>query len=140
MMNVLMLISLTIGQCPPVECYAPIHEKIYYSSQIHSKQYVEAVLVSGRRIVVPVVNGYMPSVRVTEFDDGTSFREFHYDDQVPYDGGIVKYSKKPVPQKMPLPKTKTVEQKIPDAPKPEEVKTLQAVPVPKSQMRKPSEW
>lgn len=111
-MNVaaLVLAVSAIGQCPPVYVYADpcvqtcptyrsneVHEKVYFSGEIRSRCFVNAILVSsGKRITVPVINGYMPSVRITNLADGSILREYDYRGKDVYDGGTIEYGNPPV--------------------------------------------
>lgn len=105
-MNIaLLVVASTIGQCPtygPVytqpiyvqSCPAPssvIREKVYFSGEIRSRCIAEAVLSNGRKITVPVINGYMPAVKVTIAADGSELREYDYYDRDVYNGGVITY-------------------------------------------------
>ena len=84
-----------------------IRERIYFSEAIYSRCIVNAVLPSGKVITVPVLNGYMPSIRITYLDDGSVLRECDYESRDVYLGGVIQYPAK----KRELPKSK------PDLPK-----------------------
>lgn len=105
-----LLLTATLGQCPsysqpiyvytePVyqTCPAPtyrsnaVHEKVYFSGEVRSRCIVEAVLTNGKRITVPVINGYMPAIRVTTLSDGSTLREYDYYDKEVYNGGVIEY-------------------------------------------------
>ena len=99
-MNTLLLLILTcqITQCPtsyPSQViYSKDHNYIHYSGQIHSKKYVTAVLETGKKISVPVINGLMPRVKYETLPNGGMRRDFWYDQEFKYDGRKeIKYTK-----------------------------------------------
>lgn len=116
---VTMLASVTPGQCypdyyyspPPVYYSAPYTipstipytcptpttsladtECTHFSGTIHSKKYITAVLENGKRITVPVINGYLPSIDLTALSNGAYRRDYYYDECIPYKGqSVVSY-------------------------------------------------
>lgn len=119
-MNASMLIlAAAFGQCSiydepvhfqtcPTYRSTAIHEKVYFSGDIRSRCIVEAVLGNGKKITVPVINGYMPSVRVTNLSDGSVLREYDYRNRDVYDGGVIEYGTAPAAVKrVPVAETRT---------------------------------
>lgn len=54
-------------------------ERIHYNGDVYSKKYITAVLDDGRKITVPVINGYMPSIDLVKMTDGSCQRNYYYD-------------------------------------------------------------
>ena len=108
-MNLLLIVCLSCQleiQCPIQYCQTStlIRERIYFSEAIYSRCIVNAVSPSGKLITVPIINGYMPSIRITYLDDGSVLRECDYDSRDVYHGGVIQYPAKrrePPKQKMP---------------------------------------
>jgi len=153
-MNVAVLVmTATLGQCydQPVYVYtAPvpvyqtcpvpiyrsnaIHEKVYFSGEIRTRCIAEAVLSNGKKITVPVINGYMPAIRVTMLSDGSTLREYDYYNKNVYNGGVIEYgsaAKQPV--KRPT-VTDSSEGQTKRAPTVTEERTPDPVPLPRKQM------
>ena len=98
-MNLLLIVCLSCQleiQCPIQQCQTStlIRERIYFSEAIYSRCIVNAVLPSGKLITVPIINGYMPSIRITYLDDGSVLREYDYDSRDVYLGGVIQYPAK----------------------------------------------
>jgi len=138
-----------------------IHERFYFSGEIRTRYIVEAVLSSGKKVTVPVINGYVPAIRVTVLVDGSTLREYDYKNNHVYEGGVIEYSKPPVKSVLSIPSKKQMpiyteedfesmrsnvklleetirllrEQAVERPPI-----TLQAVPSDESKLKKPSEF
>lgn len=107
-MNVLFFIVLTcLPQCPQSYSdlrqfdttsqviYPKNHNYIHYSGKIYSKKYVVAVWEDGREILVPVINGLLPSVKCEFLPNGGIRKDFWYDKKIKYDEQKeIKYYKK----------------------------------------------
>lgn len=134
-MNIaLLVVASTIGQCQthgPVHtqpiyvqsCPAPssvIREKICFSGEIRSRCIVEAVLSNGRKISVPVINGYMPDLKLTVYADGSELREYGYGDRDVYTGGVITYGNRSAVVRQPAPvrRPTVTEERTPVLPSP----------------------
>lgn len=78
---------------PPKIIWAePEYEIIHNEEPILSKKYVTAILSNGVKITVPVINGYLPSVKIGKTASGATVRHFYYHNKYKYDGSaIIKY-------------------------------------------------
>lgn len=91
----LLVVASTIGQCATPCCSSVyVHEKVYFFEEIRSRCIAEAVLPNGRKITVPIINGYMPTVKLTFSVDGSELREYNYYYCDIYDGGLITYGKR----------------------------------------------
>lgn len=138
----LLVVASTISQCPPV-CYSEpicvqpcpnpsiIREKVYFPGEVRSRCIVEAVLSNGKRITVPVINGYTPAIKVTIMSDGSQLREYDYYDRDVYKGGVISYGKSEPRQQ------KTVTIPRPKPPSLTEERTSIPQPVPYEEDKKP---
>lgn len=69
-------------------------EKINFLGKKTSLKYIPALLESGRKIKVPIVNDLVPVLELHAFDDGSLLRIYHYDRREKYSGEqILKFKK-----------------------------------------------
>lgn len=110
--------------------YQVYQERIYFSEQITTQKIVEGVIwPSGKKVLVPIVNGYMPAIRTSTLPNGCAFYEYNFNSRVVYPGGLIeygdapkKYSESPIYDVGPTEKPIKIEARTP--------KTLQAAPIP----------
>lgn len=105
-------ISYSANPPPAIIWAEPEYEIIHNEETIVSKKYVTAILSNGVKITVPVINGYVPSVKIGKTASGATVRHFYYHNKYKYDGSVViKYQE---------------EKKIEVLPKPDPIKQLQS--------------
>lgn len=75
------ILALFLSQIPPSSL---VREKIHFDEEIHSKVEVTVALKNGNSILVPVINGYFPKIESKTLPDGSTLREYFYDDKVLY--------------------------------------------------------
>ena len=76
------------------------YEHIHFNESVESKIYVDAIMVDGKRIQVPVINGFVPRVLTTPLTTGGYKRDFYYDEKIKYQGqSLLKYSLNKKPEK-----------------------------------------
>lgn len=68
-----------------VRIEAPIYTNILYGGTVYRKEYVDAVLPSGKKMKVPVINGIMPSID-TRCVNGAEVLDFTYDNRDEWSG------------------------------------------------------
>lgn len=66
----------------------PEYEFIHNEEPIISKIYVTAVFKNGERITIPVVNGYLPAIKMGRSSSGHKVRHFYYDSKIKHDGDL----------------------------------------------------
>jgi hypothetical protein len=86
---------------PPVYYTSPTYytapasdtECVHFYGSIYSKKYITAIIDDGKRITVPVINGYMPSIDLKKMTDGSTQRNYYYDECFKHNGeSYVNYS------------------------------------------------
>lgn len=95
-MNVLLLLIFSFLQFPQdnqIIIGPTDYEHIHFNEIVNNKIYVDAIMVDGKRIQVPVINGFVPRVLTTPLTTGGYKRDFYYDDKTKYEGqSLLKYS------------------------------------------------
>lgn len=82
----------------------PEYEIIHNEEPILSKKYVTAILSNGVKITVPVINGYLPSVRIGKTSSGAVVRHFYYHNKYKYNGSaLIKYEEEKKKEVLPEP-------------------------------------
>ena len=80
---------------PPIYYTAPASdtECVHFYGSIYSKKYITAIMDDGKRITVPVINGYLPSIDLKKMTDGSTQRNYYYDGCFAHNGdSYVNYS------------------------------------------------
>lgn len=82
-MNALVLMtSLIVGQIST----GPVYQNIHFTGQVRTKHYVQAKLPYGETCTVPVINGYMPSMRQSYNLQRNLVLDLYYDNKYPWKG------------------------------------------------------
>lgn len=155
-MHSILLSLLLFAQEPEIITVVgpPISHELKYCGSITSKKYTYAIMTDGKKIEIPIVNGYLPEVRIYKSNGIVIRRVFNYNREIPYKGGIPSYvlSTKPFVEdcesstdsvKLPEPvKSYPKPMKVPfPEPIKEPTKTVEPekAPAPKLEMKRPSE-
>jgi len=64
--------------CAPATLAPPLYRDIINHGATHTRQDVNVTLSDGRRIVVPIINGWSPSVTITDYENGAERHVFDY--------------------------------------------------------------
>lgn len=123
-MYALLLCALLQGPSVPPICeqeYRLVVEEIVCPGVIESEKRIWITMPDGRRIHVPVLNGWLPQVNETNCSDGSVVRKLSYQRKILYTGDNTNYvtgdyTAKKVPQPKPVRKERAPVPGVDDGP------------------------
>lgn len=112
----IMLVSLQVNAQPPCQAYRLVTEEVTVPGTIQTESRVCITMPDGRRISVPVINGWLPEVKEVNCQDGSVVRKLDYSARIAYTGKNTNYvdsrmkqtQKAPYVTKQPTPEKKTL--------------------------------
>jgi hypothetical protein len=112
----IMFVSLQANAQPPCQAYRLVTEEVTVPGTIQSECRVCITMPDGRRISVPVINGWLPEVKESNCQDGSIVRKLDYSAKIAYTGKNTNYvdsrtkqaQKAPYVTKQPAPATKVL--------------------------------
>lgn len=87
----IMLVSLQANAQPPCQAYRLVTEEVIVPGTIQTESRVCITMPDGRRISVPVINGWLPEVKEVNCQDGSVVRKLDYSAKVVYTGKNTNY-------------------------------------------------
>lgn len=91
-MKIFLLALLAMCQEPMTIIGPPIQHELKYCRNIKTKKYISAVMTNGKKIEIPIVNGFLPEIKTFHDTDGIVIKRiFVYNSEIPYTGGTPQY-------------------------------------------------
>ena len=87
----IMLVSLQANAQPPCQAYRLVTEEVTVPGTIQTESRVCITMPDGRRISVPVINGWLPEVKEVNCQDGSVVRKLDYSAKIAYTGKNTNY-------------------------------------------------